>query len=606
MRQKHEAALMSNSRRKLISVIMLGLILSAMVLGCATEETTEAQPPPVTPPIADASPPEVQMIGSPHYIDLDDFEALFDTFANYAVLGAIGFSWDSPYQISPDGLVWMYSLLNVHPSGAVVYEDLEWEGASPFYYRDAQRLEEGLQQFFDVSAEHLRQSQHYVPERSAYRFHMGGIGGGPGAEMVRAEFANETNLLVLYLETDLGFADFGLSDMLEIVVNRLTIRLREGGTGDPWILPVSGDFMFVRNEASWILRHPETGVETPGVEPMVEIPAPDDMVEGMESVPQIEVPFDLYERLGFDEQPDPPTIRPSEYFVNAVARFDDDELVIDSWNRQRNLALLEEWVENYRQGIPGTVAILSVFPFSANLFVLESDGSATYTITFYSSGFWFGEYAEHLPPVVFNSSYVVRRAYDHVFGPDFGLLDEPRRFEGSDAVIINDMHSIVINRHYDRFAHDRQEGGPINRYLSEWNPQTDAPLAGITPQQAEQRALEVDERFIRFLSATQGGISGTFPSGIYIRQNVLDAAASHGVPTRYTSATYYRTVGAMRLGNIYYYIVYGHYDLGELKRRFHSGNVKAVSQDGRLVFILSMYSGLWIFVDDAQQEIIAP
>jgi len=187
----------------------------------------------------------------------------------------IGFSWYD--YLDHHGLVLQYGYRNVFAEGAVAYEDLEWEvttfwdellgeeveSRSPLYMRDAVQLEQEIQRHFDISTEQLRTSLLFVSERNAYRFNMSGIGGGPGFELVGAEFSSAENLLVLILEADYGPADFGHSEFHEINVNRLSVRLRQVGTGTEWILPVSGEFMFIGNESTRILRHPETGEEMP-------------------------------------------------------------------------------------------------------------------------------------------------------------------------------------------------------------------------------------------------------------------------------------------------------------------------------------------------------
>ena len=282
-------------------------------------------------------------------------------------------------------------------------------------------------------------------------------------------------------------------------------------------------------------------------------------------------------------------------FNEAIAQFSEDEIVREYWNRSENIAFLDEWVENYRQGIPGSVVILIDEVGIYRLFLLQSDGSAAYTIHEYISSVFNVELADS-PPRVLQSSLVVKRYHDYVFGADFGILDEARQFEGSDAIVINDFHSIAVNRRHDRFDTERLE----------WNPQTDASLVGITPRQAEQRAYEASERLNRYLSATQGGMSFSFPSGVYLRQNVLDAASAHEVQIRFSVATYLRTVGAMRMGDNVYFIVYGHYELDALNQGLHNGHVYVVSLDGRVVFSQSMLSGGFFLIDDAKQEIIVP
>ena len=71
-------------------------------------------------------------------------------------------------------------------------------------------------------------------------------------------------------------------------------------------------------------------------------------------------------------------------------------------------------------------------------------------------------------------------------------------------------------------------------------------------------------------------------------------------------ATYFRTVGAMGIGDNVYFIVYGHYDLDELNRGLHNGHVYVVSLDGSVVFSQGMLSGGFFLIDDSQQETIVP
>ncbi|MCL2857343.1 MAG: hypothetical protein FWE19_06450 [Oscillospiraceae bacterium] len=159
------------------------------------------------------------------------------------------------------------------------------------------------------------------------------------------------------------------------------------------------------------------------------------------SVPLIELKNDYYE-----QEQSPQAVRASEperqksendsvnltgidttlgYFGRALARFSEYELVtMDGWTRQtENLALLDEWVENYRLGIPGKVAILiDGGPFPSNFFILESDGNATYSVTAYFQSLWLGE--SDYPPRVFESSHVIMSAYRYTFGADTPDLDE--------------------------------------------------------------------------------------------------------------------------------------------------------------------------------------
>ena len=281
--------------------------------------------------------------------------------------------------------------------------------------------------------------------------------------------------------------------------------------------------------------------------------------------PEPELP-EPHQQVPMSNAPDLPAVSGvSGTFDTALAQFGDDELVrADSWTgRLENAALLDEWIENYRLGIPGRVAILVVSgPFLSHLFILESDGGATYKVTEYISigRWWMGE-SEQGPPEVFESFFVVRRAYDYIFGYDF-----PEWYEGSEhRRFLGAVR--VDNFNFDRFSHERLE----------WNPKTDAPLAGITPQQAKQRVRESYAAF---------GLDEPI-DGWDIR-------------------TYFRIVGAMYLGENIYYVVYGHNDLEALNRGEHMGSVSAVSLDGRLVFMQSMAHGEWWLADDAQREVISP
>ena len=255
----------------------------------------------------------------------------------------------------------------------------------------------------------------------------------------------------------------------------------------------------------------------------------------------------------------PPPVEPVRTFDMALAEIPASELVTDNRGDYRlppltNLHLLDAWVENYRMGIPGRVAVLIYGgPFPSGLIILESDGSANYRITEYNSASRPSD-TEQQPPQTFGSNVVIVRYYDYIFGSDIPAWRPGSEFrEGP-------VHIRRSGRYNDADAIDLR-----------WNPQTDAPLAGITPQQAEERAVE--------LSLQRGW------------------RLAHGV--------YSRTVRAIRLGeNTYYVVFFG--DLETLNRGEHGGHVTAISLDGRLAFIQSMVDGEWIFADDAQQEIIAP
>ena len=250
-----------------------------------------------------------------------------------------------------------------------------------------------------------------------------------------------------------------------------------------------------------------------------------------------------------------------ETFDEVLARYNSDALIrMDAWNnRTANFALLSEWVERYSRRRGGRVEVLlDGGPFPSALYILEADGSATYSITIYVGTL---DSAETIsPPLVIESSQVIRTAYSYTFGAD--VLDADGQQYWCRAITIS-------NYSFDFFD--------LESEMFEWPP--DAPLpfdAQITPAQAQQRVKE--------MYAVEVG---------------------SGLP--YLGATmYFRTVGARYLGDRLYYIVYGHPDPAELERGLHHGSVTAVSVDGRLVFMQSMVHGEWWLWDDAQQEIIAP
>ena len=254
-----------------------------------------------------------------------------------------------------------------------------------------------------------------------------------------------------------------------------------------------------------------------------------------------------------------PAVLTDDRFDFIFARFCADELVrTDTWHqRLENAALLDEWIESYRLGIPGKIAILvDGGPFPSNFFILKSDGSATYVITAYYLPYGSTSWPA---PRTFESSQVIRTAYTYGLGTDVQDLDE---------IVPYRMWPVHISNYtFDRSHHERLE----------WNPLTDAPLGEITLQQAELRVKE--------LYAADG----------------LDLPFLGWEPR-----IYFRTVGAIYLGENIYYLVYGHSNLEGLERGEHIGSVSAVGLDGRLVFMQDMAHGQWWLWDDAMREVITP
>jgi hypothetical protein len=285
-----------------------------------------------------------------------------------------------------------------------------------------------------------------------------------------------------------------------------------------------------------------------------------------------------------------PSVFTGSTFDETLALYGDNEIVRDNFMADplENVALLDEWVENYRRGIPGRVVILlDSMGFPSGLYILESNGSATYTITTYSSAIPYGE-TEQRPPHIHESSLVIKRAYDYIFGADFPAIAYENLDDG------HHRHPIVIHRHtiHDLFQPEHLE----------WSPDSSEPLLGITPYEAERRAEEVNERLSQYVSIIKGIYSG----GVYMRESVLAAAdrVSELYGDKYIK--HFKTVGVMRLDGKTFYIVHGHHDLEALNRGEYGFNATAVSLDGRLVFQANDAHGGWYFVDDAEQEIIAP
>ena len=290
-------------------------------------------------------------------------------------------------------------------------------------------------------------------------------------------------------------------------------------------------------------------------------------------------------------------------------------------------ALLDEWVENYRQGIPGTVGI-SLYQWQdgeqpVGLTILVGDGSAVYTIYSFSlhgnEAMW--------APEVFQSSYIVMREYDYIFGPDIPAESSwarDRRFP------------TIIHRSFIDDLNDFE--------MISWNPAAGPMSGGISLSQAEARAREVHEKRMQYISVVETAWTG----GWYFRENVLDLLNAGILYHMYgdISELHYKTVGAVSLGGNTYYLVYAHRNLQALNRlaellqeelaatgqeRYSYWNISArafnrlydsgefdedfwgdaltemlVGLDGRLVFEVSEHNLRAIFIHDVGQEVVAP
>ncbi len=260
-------------------------------------------------------------------------------------------------------------------------------------------------------------------------------------------------------------------------------------------------------------------------------------------------------------------------FTSLTALYGDNNMVEDNRFAQplHNVHLLDAWVEDYRQGKPGKVAVLMEKHRNAYLYLFESDGSPTYNITVYYKTSGDGS-PEPFPPQFYQSSLVIERACDYVFGAD--LPAEAER------------HAFIVRKMLPPTAEEMS-----------WTPETDPPLQGISPEEALAIAEEQSERLDRYLWVK----SNMYGGGMYLLENVLAKAADAAL-----DKVYHKVAGAVRLGDKECYVIYGHYDPGQLAKGEHSGRVSAVSSDGSQYFICSMVDGSWIFVSDLSQQVIVP
>lgn len=259
-------------------------------------------------------------------------------------------------------------------------------------------------------------------------------------------------------------------------------------------------------------------------------------------------------------------------FQSVVAQFSKEELVVDSAFAEplANTHLLKEWVSDYQQGKPGKVAVfMDGLGFPSLLSVLESDGSATYTITCY--GDTPSDSSIIYTPSVYQSSLIIEREYDYVFGADYPADSR------SDSLVVHHRPAPTVEK-------------------MDWNPDIDKLIGKLTLEQVQETAKLIDERIVRYGSVIPSFYSG----GYYLRQSVLDAAGDH-----FVFEMYYKVTGAVKIDGNPFYLVYGNRDIQALEQGEHGGVVLAVSGGGSLVFNQSMVDGSWIFVDDKNQNIIS-
>ena len=235
------------------------------------------------------------------------------------------------------------------------------------------------------------------------------------------------------------------------------------------------------------------------------------------------------------------------YLELALVNINKNELVrIDIWGSPlENIELLKEWVENYRLGIPDKVVVLiDGHRNDQRLLILKSDGSEIYAVTQYRQSLDRTEPGSL--PQTFKSSFVIKGTYSFIFGDD--IQD-------------NSWRGLYVLRYADYKVDDSER--------LEWNPQTDAPLAGITPEQAEQFVMALFERM------------------------------HHGDEPVWSKIT---TSYAMTFGGNTFFIVYESHYFESPSRQFD--NVFAISTDGGLAFIQE--GDVWVLWYDANEKVITP
>lgn len=209
--------------------------------------------------------------------------------------------------------------------------------------------------------------------------------------------------------------------------------------------------------------------------------------------------------------------------------------------------------------------------FPSNLYVFESNGGKTYTMTCYRDTPVNGS-SELPPPSVYTSLMVVERAYDYIFGADYPADSETA------PLVIHSRSAPVIEE-------------------SDWNPAADKLFGHISMAQAEDAAKEVQERISKYSSV----IPSFYAGGYYLRESVLNEARDYSCPEYY-----YKVTGAIKIDGEPFYVVYGNQDREDLERGEYGGSIFAVSGDGSLVFTQSMLDGRWIFVEDKNEKVVVP
>ena len=216
-----------------------------------------------------------------------------------------------------------------------------------------------------------------------------------------------------------------------------------------------------------------------------------------------------------------------------------------------NLHLLERWIRNYRSGSPDKVVVtLDNGPHADRVFVLECDGTARYTIAEYP------RYMEEegVGSYLHESSRVVERALDYVFGADFAAGER--------------LPIIVAKKLI--YSEDIELDSPV--------------LDGaISYEEAQRIALEQGARLMSYKAVT-GGVS--FP-GIYFSDSIMAEGEARSIEA--PDYLDYNVVGAVLISGYPCYVIH------EMN---YGGNIAAVSADGSMFFSFDIGSRNWVLADD--------
>lgn len=147
----------------------------------------------------------------------EDFASLKEKYLNNVVLSHITLNtWNSPFEVTPDAYVIFYSNLSMQKSGSITMaKQDELTDEDGLLLISAESLEEVVQEYFDVSTEHLRNSSYYRTDSSTYE--LWGMGGATDCEIINVEHIND--LLVISFET--------FQDSVQINTCVLTVQLSD-------------------------------------------------------------------------------------------------------------------------------------------------------------------------------------------------------------------------------------------------------------------------------------------------------------------------------------------------------------------------------------------